>query len=136
MATQIFINLPVSNLEKATAFYEALGFIKKPEFSDTKASGLEWDENIFVMLLSHEFTKTFIPNKTIADSHKTCEVLNALKFETKEDVIKMYNKAIEAGGKESSPAYDHGFMYGHDFEDIDGHIREPFWMDANAILKE
>jgi len=136
MSTQIFVNLPVANLEKATTFYEALGFIKKPEFSNSDASWLEWDNHIFVMLLTHNFAKTFIPNKTIADSHKTCEVFNALKFESKEDVIKMYNKAIESGGKESCPAYDHGFMYGHDFEDLDGHIREPFWMDANGIPKE
>lgn len=132
MATQIYINLPVSNLEKATAFYEALWFIKNSEFSDDKASGLEWDENIFVMLLTHEFAQTFIPGKTIADSHKTCEVLNALKFESKEDVDKFYNTAISQWGKEVKPVSDLGFMYGHDFEDLDWHIREPFWMQTQG----
>ena len=137
MATQIYINLPVSNLEKATAFYEALWFIKNSEFSDDKASGLEWDENIFVMLLTHEFMKTFLPaDKTIADSHKTCEVFNALKFESREDVDTMFDRAIQSGGKEVNKAYDHGFMYGHDFEDLDGHIREPFWMDESQMPKD
>lgn len=136
MASNIYINLPVQDLAKATAFYEALGFIKNPQFSDEKASGLAWDEHIYLMLLTHKFTKTFVPGKAIADSHQTCEVLNALQFSSREDVDKFFAKAITAGGKELRAADDHGFMYAHDFEDLDGHIREPFWMDMTQVPKE
>lgn len=131
---KVFINLPVADLSKATAFYEAIGFTKNPQFSDEKASGMWYKDEFAVMLLSHEFTNTFLPAwKVIADSHKTCEVLNAIQVDSKEDVDAIFEKAIAAGGKEVRAAYDHGFMYGRDFEDIDGHIREPFWMDATQM---
>jgi uncharacterized protein len=85
------------------------------------------------MLLTHPFIKTFIPaHKTIADSHATCEVLNAVELESKEAVDAMFKKAIDAGGK-LSYEQDHGFMYGKDFEDLDGHIWEIFWMDATQM---
>lgn len=135
--SKIFINLPVSDLQKATDFYKALGFTQNMDFSDTHASGLERDQNIFVMLLTHEFTKKFLPaHKTIADSHKTCQVLNALEFESRGAVDEFFNKAITAGGKTTIDTQDHGFMYGRDFEDLDGHIREAFWMDVSQMPKE
>ncbi len=84
------------------------------------------------MLLTHEFTKKFLPKgKEIADSHKTCQVLNALAMNDKSDVDVMFDKAISAGGKPTIETQDHGFMYGRDFEDLDGHIWEIFWMEEN-----
>lgn len=136
MVAKIFINLPVANLQEATAFYEAIGFVKNPQFSDERASGLAYDETIHVMLLTHGFIKTFIPHKDIADSHKTCEVLNALQLESREAVDAFVKKAVEAGGKALREPYDHGFMYGYDFEDLDWHIREPFRMDASQMPQE
>ena len=107
------------------------------DFSDENASGLERDQNIFVMLLTHEFTQRFLPaHKTIADSHKTCQVLNALQFESRQAVDEFFNKAITAGGKATISTQDHSFMYGRDFEDLDGHIWEAFWMDISQIPKE
>ncbi len=136
MSTQIYINLPVSDLPKATAFYEALGFIKNPAFSNDNASALSWDTNIFVMLLTHEFYQWFLPpHKIIADSTSSSAVLNALQFVSKEDVNAFFDKAIAAWGKATIPTYDHGFMYGRDFEDLDGHIWEVFWMDASQMPK-
>jgi uncharacterized protein len=86
------------------------------------------------MLLTHEFTKSFLPaHKTIADAHSTCQVLNAIQMPSKESVDAFVQKALDAGGKLTIPAYDHGFMYGKDFEDIDGHIWEVFWMDASQM---
>lgn len=131
--SKLFINLPVANLEASTIFYQALGFTKNDNFSDTHASCMIWDENIYVMLLTHEFTQGFLPNtKTIADAHTTCQVLNALSMNSKSDVDVMFNKAISAGGKATIATQDHGFMYGRDFEDLDGHIWELFWMDEAA----
>lgn len=128
--TKIFINLPVTDLAKATAFYEAIWFTKNPQFSDDNASGLSYQDDFYVMLLTHGFTKTFLPeHKNIADAHATCEVLNAFQLESREEVDALFEKVLLAGGKEVKPAVDHGFMYAHDFEDLDGHIWEPFWMD-------
>ena len=136
MSTQIYINLPVSDLPKATAFYEALGFTKNEQFSNTDASAMNYDDNLSVMLLTHSFMKNFLPQgKSIADSHQTCEMLNAVQFDSKEQVDIFFDKAIAAGGKVTIPAYDHGFMYGRDFEDLDGHIREVFWMDVSQMPK-
>lgn len=135
--SQIYINLPVTDLTKATAFYEAIGFTKNEQFSDANASGLDYDANLKVMLLTHDFTKKFLPSdKLVADSHKTCQVLNALQFDTKSQVDDFFDKAIAAWGKPTIPTQDHGFMYGKDFEDLDGHIREGFWMNANEIPQE
>lgn len=135
--SKIFINLPVANLDKSIAFYTALWFIQNKDFSDAHASSMMWNDNIYVMLLTHEFARNYLPaHKTIADSHKTCEVLNALQFESRDEVDLFFNKAITAWGEATIDVYDHGFMYGRDFEDLDGHIREAFWMDINQMPKE
>jgi predicted lactoylglutathione lyase len=133
MSHQIFINLPVTELEKATAFYKAIGFTQNMQFSNEDASGMAFDDNIHVMLLTHKFAKTFLPHKEIANSKKTCEVLNAISFDSKEAVNSFVDTAVAAGANEFRPAYDHGFMYGRDFEDLDGHIREIFWMDQSTV---
>jgi len=107
------------------------------DFSNTDASSMMWDENIYVMLLSHSFCSNFLPQgKAIANSHQTCEVLNALQFESRETVDNFFTKAINAGAKATIDTYDHGFMYGRDFEDLDGHIWEAFWMDVSQMPKE
>jgi uncharacterized protein len=131
MAMKLYINLPVSDLSKATAFYEAIGFTKNLKFSNADASGMAYKDEFALMLLTHHFTKTFLPAwREIADSHKTCEVLNALQLNSKEEVDAFVQNAITAGWK-ITLEYDHGFMYGRDFEDLDGHIWEVFWMDAS-----
>ena len=135
--SKIFINLPVTDIVKATEFYTSLWFVQNMDFSDSKASSMMWDDNIYVMLLNHEFCNNFLPKwKTISDSKKTCEVLNALQFDSREQVDNFFNKAITAWGKATIDAYDHGFMYGRDFEDLDGHIWEAFWMDIEQMPKE
>ncbi len=127
----IYINLPVADLAASTAFYQALGFVKNDQFSNDKASGLAID-GLHVMLLTHEFYTGFLPaHKTIADAHTTSAVLNAMECASKEEVDAFYDKAIAAGGKATILTQDHGFMYGRDFEDLDGHIWEMFWMDMS-----
>lgn len=130
----IYINLPVSKLDQAIKFYQTLWFVQNLQFTDEKASAMNWDENLTVMLLTHDFCQGFLPAyKKIADSHTTCEVLNALQFDSKEEVDIFFNKAISAGGKATIDTYDHGFMYGRDFEDLDGHIWEAFWIDISQM---
>jgi predicted lactoylglutathione lyase len=130
--SHIYINLPVTDIAQATAFYQAIGFTLNPTFSNETCSGMVYDTNLTVMLLTHKFTQNFLPaHKSISNSHTTCEVLNALQLDSKEAVDQIFDKAIDAWGKSTIPPYDHGFMYGKDFEDLDGHIWEAFWMDAN-----
>jgi uncharacterized protein len=133
---QIYINLPVSDLARATAFYTALGFNLNTQFSNSDASAMVYDETLSVMLLTPAFCVNFLAGKKIANAHKTTEVLNALQLDSRETVDTLFDKAIGAGGKKTIEAYDHGFMYGRDFEDLDGHIWEVFWMDASQMPQE
>jgi uncharacterized protein len=130
---QLYINLPVSDLPKATAFYTALGFTLNTAFSNEDASAMVYDETLSVMLLTPGFCANFLGSKTISDAHTTTEVLNALQLDSREAVDIFFNKAIAAGGQKAIDTYDHGFMYGRDFEDLDGHIWEVFWMDASQM---
>ena len=132
MATKIFVNLPVTDLEKSKDFYTKLGFTINPQFSDDTAACVVISENIYVMILTHPKFKSFIP-KEIADSTKTTEVITALSFDSREKVDEVYNNALQAGGSEAGATQDHGFMYSRSFNDPDGHIWEPFWMDMNAV---
>lgn len=133
MTPKIFVNIPTKNLEKATAFYEAIGFVKNPQFSDENASGLAYGDTIHVMILTEGFFKWFLPTKEIADASKTCEVMNALSAESKDAVNAFMDKVLASGGKEYREAYDYGFMYGRAFEDTDGHIWEIFWINVEAM---
>ena len=132
---QLYINLPVTDLPKATAFYEALGFTKNTDFSNEDASAMVYDDTLSVMLLTHGFFQGFLGTKTISHSLISTEVLNALQLDSRDAVDAFFDKAISAGGKKTIEAYDHGFMYGRDFEDLDGHIWEAFWMDVNQMPK-
>ncbi|OKO77172.1 VOC family protein [Bradyrhizobium sp. NAS96.2] len=132
----IFVNLPVSNLARATAFYEAIGATKNPQFSDDTASCMVISETIFVMLLTHDKFRQFTP-KTIADARTTSEVLVCLSADNRDAVDGYVTKATGAGGTaDPSPKQDYGFMYGRSFEDPDGHIWEVMWMDVEAATKQ
>jgi len=135
MTKQIFINLPVKDLEKTIEFFTKLGFKFNPQFTDENATCMIIGENIFAMLLVEKFFKSFI-SKEIADAKKTTEVLLGLQVESKKEVDEMVNKAIKAGGIESREAQEHGWMYSRSFEDINGHIWEVFHMDLNKMPEE
>jgi hypothetical protein len=132
MSKLVFINLPVSDLAKATAFYEAIGAEKNPQFSDETASCMVFSDTIHAMLLTHEKFRQFTP-KAIANSRTTSEVLVCLSADDKDGVDAMVDKAAAAGGRaDPSAKQDYGFMYGRSFEDPDGHIWETMWMDLEA----
>ncbi len=132
MSRQIFVNLPVKNLPKSIEFFTALGFTFNPQFTDDTATCMIIGENIFAMLLTHEKFQSFTP-KQICDATKSTEVLNCLSCESKEEVSDMVAKAVAAGGKDYKTAIDHGFMYQHGFEDLDGHIWELVWMNPSFL---
>jgi len=133
MATNIFVNLPVKSLEKTKEFFTKLGYTFNQQFTDDKAACLIISENIYAMLITESFFKTFIPNNEISDTAKTKEVLIALSADNRQTVDELAHKAVAAGGKNYRDAEDHGFMYSRSFEDLDGHVWEVFWMDPAHI---
>jgi len=134
MSRLIFVNLPVTDLERATAFYEAVGATKNAQFSDHTASCMVLSETIHVMLLTHDKFRQFTP-KAIADAKTTSEVLICLSAESREAVDATIDKAGASGGRmDPGPTQDYGFMYGRSFEDLDGHMWEVMWMDLEAAM--
>lgn len=132
MTQMIFVNLPVADLEKSKVFYEAIGFTNNPMFSDETAACMVLSDAIFVMLLTHPKWKSFT-DKQMVDARTHAQVALCISRESRGDVDAITEAAGRAGGTaDCAPAQDHGFMYGRSFEDPDGHVWEPMWMDAEA----
>jgi len=131
MARSIYVNLPVADLDRAIQFFTAVGFIFNPEFTSEDATCMIVDERIYVMLLTRERFASFTP-KPVCDAGKVTEVLVCLQLDRREDVDTMVQRAVGAGGRTYSEPQDHGFMYGHGFEDPDGHIWELVHMSADG----
>ncbi len=123
MARQIFVNLPVADLERAIAFFSALGFSFNAQWTDDSATCMVVGDNIFVMLLTRARFQGFTP-KPVADATATTEVLLCLALDSRAAVDAMVKQAVAAGGSTYNEPQDHGFMYGHGFADPDGHIWE------------
>jgi uncharacterized protein len=134
--SRLYINLPVANLPKSIEFYKAIGFAQNLSFTDDNASAMNYGDEFTIMLLTHGFIRNYIGSKKIANAHETTELLSALQFDSRSEVDAFFEKAIAAWGKKTIDTYDHGFMYGRDFEDLDGHIWEAFWMDISQMPKE
>lgn len=131
MATKIFVNLPVKDLKKSIEFFTKLGFAFNPRFTDETATCMIVSEDIFVMLLTHDKFKAFTP-KAICDATKSTEVLVCLSLESRDKVNDLVRKAVAAGGTTYNQPQDHGFMYGHGFQDLDGHIWELIYMQPDT----
>ena len=133
MPKMIFVNLPIADLSRATAFYEAIGFTKNPRFSDETAACMALSDAIHVMLLTHA-KWAFFTKKPIADAHAASEVMLALSFDSRDAV----NATVEAAGKaggvpDVNAPQDYGFMFNRSFEDPDGHVWEAGWMDPKGM---
>jgi len=133
MSRQIFVNLPIKNMDKSQAFFKSLGFSFNPQFSNEQGACLVISEDhCYVMLLIEPFFSTFT-KKSIADADKTTEVLVCISCDSRAEVDELVKKALAAGGKSPNAPQDHGNMYGHGFEDLDGHIWELVWMEPKAV---
>ncbi|MEN6435866.1 MAG: VOC family protein [Anaerolineaceae bacterium] len=132
MATKIFVNLPVQNLERSVSFFSKLGFTFNPQFTDENATCMVIGEDIYSMLLVEKFFQTFT-SKKVCDAHKTTEVITTLSTESRDKVDELVEIAIKAGGKPTTKQ-DHGWMYERGFEDLDGHMWEILYMDENALI--
>ena len=135
MPKMIFVNLPVVDVEKSVAFYEAIGFIMDERFSQPGSAGaMVWSDTIVFMIMSHAHFADFT-SKRIVDAKSEVEALLCLSLDSRQGVDAIVEKAVLAGGKaDPGPKQDYGFMYGRSFEDLDGHVFEPLWMDVEAAM--
>jgi predicted lactoylglutathione lyase len=131
MARKIFVNLPIDNMERSQAFFRSLGFSFNPQFTNEQGACMVISEDIFAMLLVKPFFQTFT-KKAIVDAKTSSEVLVCLSCDSREEVDTLVRKAREAGATVPNAPQDHGFMYAHGFDDLDGHTWELAWMDPNA----
>ncbi len=132
METQIFVNLPVKDLNRSIGFFTKLGYTFNPDFTNEQGACMVISEHIYAMLLVEEFFQTFT-KKPVADATKTTEVLLCLSAESREKVDDLVNKAVAAGGTAPNPKQDHGWMYGWGYQDLDGHLWEVAYMDMSAM---
>jgi predicted lactoylglutathione lyase len=135
MPRQIYVNLPVKDLERTKTFFMALGFGFESKFTDANAACMTVAENIFVMLLAEPFFKTFT-KKDLCDAKRNTEVLLCLTCDSRAQVDDLVARATAAGGTIPRKPEEHGFMYGHAFEDLDGHIWELIYMEPNAPAQQ
>jgi predicted lactoylglutathione lyase len=131
MTTDVFINIPTTDLPRAKAFFEALGWRIEPNFTNDDAACVVVDDHVFLMVLTLGFFATFT-DKPIADPHTSVQIEVSLSRESRTAVDALADAAIAAGGKEPRPAQDYGFMYSRGFEDPDGNLFGAVWMDAAA----
>ncbi len=131
MGRKIFVNLAIRNMERSQAFFRSLGFDFNPQFTNESGACMVVADDISVMLLTEPFFQGFT-KKPVADATRSTEVLLCLSCESRAEVDDLVRKALAAGGKAPMPPQDHGFMYGHGFEDLDGHQWELVYMDPNA----
>jgi hypothetical protein len=130
----IFVNLPVADLGRSVAFYKAVGAGQNLKFTDETAAMMVFSDAIHVMLLTHDKFRQFT-SKRIADARETTEVLLAISADSRAAVDEITEKALAAGAREPRAPEDHGWMYGRSFEDPDGHVWEPVWMDVEAAAQ-
>ena len=135
MPQMIFVNLPVADLDRSSAFYEEIGFIREPKFTNDLAACMILSDTICVMLLTHDFWATFTDRRRVDPAHEA-QVLLCISREDRAAVDTITEAAVAAGGDaDPCPVQDHGSMYGRSFADPDGHIWEPMWMSAEAVEK-
>lgn len=131
MATNIFVNLPSSDLDRSKAFFEAVGWAIEPNFTDENAACVVIDENAYLMVLTRDYFATFT-DKPIADPRATLQVETAFGVGSREEVDAILGRVLAAGGSEPRPAQDLGFMYSRNFEDPDGNLFSSLWMAPAA----
>lgn len=133
MSKMIFVNLPVADLPRSVAFYEAVGARRNPMFSDDTAACMVFSDTIHAMLLTHDKWRAFT-DRAIPDAHQSAQVLICVSEESREAVDQVAERAGRAAGTvDPTPTQDHGFMYGRSYADPDGHIWEIMWMDPAAV---
>jgi predicted lactoylglutathione lyase len=132
MTRSIFVNLPVKDLQKSMAFFAKLGWPHNPQFTDETAASVVISDTIYAMIMTHAKFNEFV-GKPIVDAHKSAAALIAISVDTVEEMTRICDAALAAGGKEPKPPQDYGFMKQRSFEDIDGHNWEIVWMNPEGM---
>ena len=123
MHSEIYVNLPVKDLRRSVDFFKKLGYTFNQQFTDDNATCMELGGNLYAMLLTEKFFSSFT-NKSITDTSQSTEVLTCVACSSKQQVDELVARARAAGAKVPRTAQDHGFMYAHGYEDLDGHTWE------------
>lgn len=135
MPKMIFVNLPVTDLDRSVAFYEALGMVREPRFSNAQGVMMQWSDQISFMLLTRDFFHSFVPDRQVADTRATAAAHFGLSADDRAGVDALCDAAAAAGGRvDINAPDDYGWMYGRSFEDPDGHLFAPTWMDVDAAM--
>ena len=133
VARKLFVNIPISDVQRSITFFEALDFSFNPQFTDATATCMLVGEDAYLMLMTREKFQGFTKGAPLGDSLKETNTLFAISVDRREDVDILYHKALAAGGTKAVDAQDHGFMYVQSFKDLDGYTWELFWMDPAAV---
>jgi predicted lactoylglutathione lyase len=131
-AHKLFVNIPVSDLQRSIRFFEALGFAFNLQFTDASATCMLVGEEAYFMLLTRERFQGF-SKRPVGDARRETSALFAISVNSRQEVDDLVRKAVAAGGSHAADPQDHGFMYGWSFFDPDGHHWEVFWMDPSMI---
>ncbi|MXQ12030.1 VOC family protein [Microvirga makkahensis] len=132
MATKIYVNLPVKDLQRSVRFFQGVGFGFNPQLSDESAACMAISDEIFALLLTEARFRE-IARRPVADTTRTTEVITCLSVESRTRVNQLVDRALAQGGREVREPEDHGFMFGRSFSDLDGHIWEIIYMNQNAM---
>lgn len=130
--TDIYVNLPVKDVQKTREFWTKLGFSINEQFSDEKAICVIMKaDHIYTMFLTEEFFQTFT-DRPVAKG-ETTQTLLAIGVNSREEVDQMVNNAVDNGGSTYSEPRDHGWMYQNAFSDLDGHQWEVMFGDVSQL---
>ena len=135
MSRMIFVNLPVSDLQRSVGFWKGLDFDFNPQFTDDDTACMVVSDLACVMLLTDQFFSTFT-KKAVADAAGSTEAILAISAESRDEVDRLADKALASGGSASNDPQDGGFMYSRSFEDPDGHLWEVLYMDPAALEQQ
>ena len=132
---KLFVNIPVSDLQRSIDFFEKLGFTFNAQFTDATATAMLVGEDAYFMLLTREKFAGFA-NRPVGDPSRQTTAMYALGVDSRGAVDEMVKTAVANGGSHALDPHDHGFMYGWSFYDPDGHHWEVFWMDPAGPPKD
>lgn len=132
MHKQIFVNIAIGDMQKSQDFFKKLGFTFNPDFTNEQGACMVISDDIYAMLLTRDFFQGFT-GKPLVNAKEATEVLICLSCESRAEVDDLVARARAAGGAVPREPQDHGFMYAHGFEDLDGHIWELVHMAPGEV---
>lgn len=132
MPSMMFVNLPVQDLPRSKAFFEALGFAFDPQYTDEKAACMVVGDSNFVMLLTEAYFVSFT-GRAVTDTAGSTEVIVAVSKDTAQEVDRIGAAAVAAGGTPAKATQDATPMHTRAFHDPDGHLWEIFHVPPAGI---